>query len=38
MKRHLQKRILQIEEKLKHYEKVRQTHRKSRKKRNLPTV
>jgi len=38
MKRHLQKRILQIEEKLKQYEKVRATHRKSRKRRNLPTV
>ena len=38
MKRHLRKRILQIEEKLKHYEKVRQTHRKSRKKNWLFTI
>ncbi len=38
MKRHLQKRILQIEEKLKQYEKVRNVHRKSRKSKGLPTI
>jgi len=38
MKRHLQKRILQIEEKLKQYEKTRDQHRKSRKKKWLVTV
>ena len=38
MKRHLQKRILQIEEKLKQYEKVRDVHRKARKSRGYPTV
>jgi len=38
MKRHLQKRKQQIEEKLKHYEKVREQHRKSRDKKWLNTV
>jgi len=38
MKRHLRKRIQQIEEKLKTYEKVRWEHRKSRERKNLNTV
>ena len=38
MKRHLQKRKQQIEEKLKHYEKVREQHRKSRDRKWLNTV
>jgi len=38
MKRHLRKRIQQIEEKLKQYEKVREQHRKSRTKKWLNTV
>jgi GTP-binding protein HflX len=38
MKRHLQKRILQIEEKLKQYEKTRTQHRKARRKKWLNTV
>ena len=38
MKRHLQKRKQQIEEKLKHYEKVREQHRQSRTRKNLNTV
>ena len=38
MKRHLRKKVQQIEEKLKNYERVREQHRKSRKKRWLPTV
>lgn len=38
MKRHLQKKMQQIEEKLKNYEKVRKQHRNSRKKKWLDTV
>ncbi len=38
MKRHLQKRKQQIEEKLKHYEKVREQHRLARTRKNLNTV
>ncbi len=38
MKRHLRKRVQQIEEKLKQYEKVRQQHRQARTRKQLNTV
>ena len=38
MKRHLRKRVQQIEEKLKQYEKVREQHRQARTKKQLNTV
>jgi 50S ribosomal subunit-associated GTPase HflX len=38
MKRHLRKRIQQIEEKLKQYERVREQHRKARTRKQLHTV